>query len=159
MVAVHRLGSRLPGRLGDVVLRPGDTLLLEAAPGFARRHRQSRSFYLVSEVAGAAAPRHERAWVSVGILAGLVVVMSCSDLPVKIYWLNTRNGTSASVSVKSVDRSSILIRRVAIPAIRIRSTANPIYSGMRKRSGARVKPSSPDFAALTAGAAAASYGA
>ncbi len=82
VVAVHRLGSRLPGRLGDVVLRPGDTLLLEASPGFARRHRQSRSFYLVSEVAGAAAPRHERAWVSVAILVGLILVMSGSDLPV-----------------------------------------------------------------------------
>jgi di/tricarboxylate transporter len=82
VVAVHRLGARLPGRLGDVVLRPGDTLLLEALPGFARRHRQSKSFYLVSEVAGTAAPRHERAWLSVAILIGLIVTMSCADLPV-----------------------------------------------------------------------------
>ncbi len=82
VVAVHRLGSTVPGRLGDVSLRPGDTLLLETDPGFARRHGQSRAFYLVSEVAGAAAPRLERAWIAIAILIGLIVVMSGSDLPV-----------------------------------------------------------------------------
>ncbi len=82
VVAVHRQGSSVPGRLGDIALRPGDTLLLETDPGFARRHSQSRAFYLVSEVAGAAAPRHERAWIAIAILIGLIAVMSGSDLPV-----------------------------------------------------------------------------
>lgn len=82
VIAVHRLGHRLEGKIGDIVLRAGDTLLLEAEPGFARRHRTSRAFHLVSELEGSASPRHERAWVSVAILAALVLLLSVDTLPV-----------------------------------------------------------------------------
>ena len=50
VVAVARNGERLQGRLGDIVLRPGDTLLVEAHAGFIPRQKDSRDFYLVSEV-------------------------------------------------------------------------------------------------------------
>jgi di/tricarboxylate transporter len=80
VIAVHRLGQRLGGRLGDIVLRSGDNLLLEAEPIFTRRHRNSKAFFLVSELEGAATLRHERAWVSLGILLGLVLIMSFSDM-------------------------------------------------------------------------------
>ncbi|MGH7962121.1 MAG: SLC13 family permease, partial [Candidatus Binatia bacterium] len=39
VVAVHRSGRRLGGKIGDIILRAGDTLLLEASPGFARAYR------------------------------------------------------------------------------------------------------------------------
>jgi di/tricarboxylate transporter len=81
VVAVHRLGHRLRGRIGDIVLREGDTLLLEAEPGFAKRYRTSASFHLVSALEGAATPRHERAWVAIAILIGLVALMSSGTLP------------------------------------------------------------------------------
>src|SRR5262249_4450254 len=50
VIAVGRNGERLPGKVGDIVLRPGDTLLLEAHPWFVERHRNSRHFFLVSQV-------------------------------------------------------------------------------------------------------------
>lgn len=81
VVAVHRLGHRLRGRIGDIVLREGDTLLLEAEPGFARRYRTSTSFHLVSAIEGAASPRHERAWIAIAVLIGLVALMSAGELP------------------------------------------------------------------------------
>ncbi len=74
IIAINRHGHRLTGKIGDIVLRPGDTLLIEAEPDFARRHRGSPDFYLVSELEGDAAPRHDRAWAAIGIL-GLVVLM------------------------------------------------------------------------------------
>lgn len=80
VVAVHRHGHRLPGKIGDIVLRPGDTLLLEAAPGFAKQHRHSAEFHLVSELDGAAAPRHERAWWAIGIMVLLVALLSRENL-------------------------------------------------------------------------------
>lgn len=70
--AVHRAGERVKGKIGDIVLRPGDTLLLEAHPGFARQHRNSSAFYLVSELRQSPAPNWKLAWVALGILAGLV---------------------------------------------------------------------------------------
>ena len=56
------------GKVGDVVLRAGDTLLLESRPSFITQQRNSRDFLLVSEVQGAALPRHDRAWVAVSIV-------------------------------------------------------------------------------------------
>jgi di/tricarboxylate transporter len=75
VVAVQRLGHRLEGKLGDIRLRPGDTLLLESGSGFLARYRDSAEFDLVSEADDSAAPRHERASVSIAIFVGLVVVL------------------------------------------------------------------------------------
>jgi Trk K+ transport system NAD-binding subunit len=41
IVAVHRKGERLAGKLGDIRLRGGDAVLIEALPGFAARHEHS----------------------------------------------------------------------------------------------------------------------
>mgnify|MGYP001164629212 CR=1 FL=1 len=76
VLAVHRQGHRLAGKIGDIRLRPGDTLLLEAPPGFVRRHRESTDFHLAYEREEPAAPRHDRAWIAVLIMAALVVLIS-----------------------------------------------------------------------------------
>jgi di/tricarboxylate transporter len=76
VVAVHRHGHRLSGKIGDIEIEPGDTLLLEVGPGFARRHRDSAEFHLVSELEGSAAPSHHRAWVALGALALVVGLLS-----------------------------------------------------------------------------------
>jgi len=73
VIAVARGGERLRGKVGDVVLQAGDTLLLEARASFAVQQRNSRDFLLVSELRGPATPRHERAGVAVSILAAMVL--------------------------------------------------------------------------------------
>jgi len=73
-VAVARNGERIQGRLGDIVLRPGDTLLVEAHAGFIPRQKDSRDFYLVSEVGDSSPRRFEKAPVAFVILLGMVVV-------------------------------------------------------------------------------------
>ncbi len=72
VIAAHRQGERIEGRLGDIRLRAGDTLLLETSGDFAERYRDSQDFYLVNELPGSAAPRHARAPVALAILAGMV---------------------------------------------------------------------------------------
>ncbi len=84
VIAVHRNGERVGGRIGDIVLRPGDTLLLQAAPGFVRAHHNSPDFYLVSELAETENPRYDRAWVALGVLAALIVVVLRGWLPISI---------------------------------------------------------------------------
>ncbi|MEX0876901.1 MAG: SLC13 family permease, partial [Phycisphaerales bacterium] len=76
VVAVRRQGQQIPGKLGEIRLRPGDTLLLEAPPGFSERFGNTGDFYLVNERVTPASLRHERAWVAVAILALLVVVLT-----------------------------------------------------------------------------------
>jgi di/tricarboxylate transporter len=80
VIAVARDAQRLPGKVGDITLRQGDTLLLEARPSFVEQHRNSRDFLLVSEVRGHAVPRHERAWVAGLVLLGMVVLATTGRL-------------------------------------------------------------------------------
>ncbi len=73
VIAVARNGQRLGGKIGDIVLLAGDTLLLEAHPTFADLQRNSRDFYLVSRVENSTPRRHERAWMALLILLGMVM--------------------------------------------------------------------------------------
>jgi di/tricarboxylate transporter len=72
VIAVHRNGERIVSRIGDIVIAPGDALLLETHLRFLDEHRHRRDFLLVSPVADSQPPRHERAWVAVAILAAMV---------------------------------------------------------------------------------------
>jgi di/tricarboxylate transporter len=79
IVAVARSGERLRQKIGDIVLQPGDTLLLEALPSFVQQQRNSRDFFLVSRLDNSAPPRYERAVVALAILAGMVVLATAFE--------------------------------------------------------------------------------
>ena len=72
IIAVARSGERLRSKIGDIVLRAGDTLLLEARPSFLERFRRAPDFLLISAIDGATPPRHERAPLALAILAAVV---------------------------------------------------------------------------------------
>ncbi|WP_081972537.1 SLC13 family permease [Leptolyngbya sp. KIOST-1] len=74
VLAVGRNGERLPGKIGDIRLRPGDTLLLEANPSFLEERRASRDFYLISPVPNSDPLRHDRAAIAFGILVLMVAL-------------------------------------------------------------------------------------
>ena len=50
IIAVAREGQRIKGRIGDIILKPGDTLLIEADSNFERQQRYARDFLLVRKV-------------------------------------------------------------------------------------------------------------
>ena len=75
IIAVARGGERVVGKIGDIRLRPGDTLLLEAPPGFVKLRRFGKHFFLVSGVADSVPPRFHRAWIARVILAAMVAAM------------------------------------------------------------------------------------
>ncbi|MEM7576229.1 MAG: SLC13 family permease [Planctomycetota bacterium] len=75
VIAVARDGQRLKRKLGDVVLRAGDTLLLETQPGFADQQRNRRDFFLVSQLDGATPTRHAKAPLAIAVFALLVIAM------------------------------------------------------------------------------------
>ena len=74
VLAVGRNGERLPGKIGDIRLRPGDTLLLEANPSFLEERRASRDFYLISPVPNSDPLRHDKAAIAFGILVLMVAL-------------------------------------------------------------------------------------
>lgn len=84
VVAVARNGRRLRQRVGDVLLRPGDTLLLEADPTFVETHRNIRDFYLLSPVPDSSPPRYERMGASALVLIGLLFLTTTGLLPIVV---------------------------------------------------------------------------
>ena len=84
VIAVHRNGERVAGKIGEIELRAGDTLLLQGAPGFLRAHRNSPDFYLVSEIEGTEARRHDHAWIAIAVLVVMVLVAALGVFPISI---------------------------------------------------------------------------
>ena len=103
VIAVARNGERLQMKIGDIILEPGDTLLLEAGPAFLDRQRSSRHFYLVSEISDAAAPRHDRAWIACTILAAMVLAAALELVPMVTAALVAACGVVATRCISSTE--------------------------------------------------------
>ncbi|GAA0485412.1 SLC13 family permease [Salinibacillus aidingensis] len=78
VIAVHRNNERIHSKIGDIVLRPGDTLLLLAGPDFIENYRQSNDFYVVSSLD---APKSLNAdpkngWFSIGLLIVMILTVT-----------------------------------------------------------------------------------
>ncbi len=82
VIAVHRGGERLRSKVGDIVLRPGDVLLVEAHPSFSIRNRHDKDFALFREVAHSAAPRYDRAWIASAVAVGMILVNALGFMPI-----------------------------------------------------------------------------
>jgi len=72
IIAVARNGKKIREKIGDIVLHPGDTLLLVSHPRFVEQQRNSRDFFLVSRLDDSRPPRHERASIAAAILVFMV---------------------------------------------------------------------------------------
>jgi len=71
VLAVARGGERVSGNLGNIRLKTGDVLLLEARPAFVSRQRYAKDFLLINDLE-TDTPRHDRAYLSWAILLVLV---------------------------------------------------------------------------------------
>lgn len=76
VLAIHRGGERLDGKLGEVELRPGDTLMVEASPGFRTAWANSAHFYLVAAVDDSERPRYALANFSILALIAMVLLVT-----------------------------------------------------------------------------------
>ena len=80
VIAVARNGERVRGKIGDIVLRAGDTLLIESHAGFIPRQRDSRDFLLISQVDDSQPIRYGKAPLAMAILALMVILAGTSLL-------------------------------------------------------------------------------
>jgi di/tricarboxylate transporter len=113
VIAVARNGERINKKIGDIVLEPGDTLLLESEPAFATRQRNSRDFFLVSRLENSAPPQHEKAVIAILILIGLVVALT-ANVPTVIAAIGAAAAmlltrcTSIGAARRSIDWETLL---------------------------------------------------
>lgn len=80
IIAVARDGERLKGKIGDIILRAGDTLLLETHADFASHQRYSKSFLLVSEIENSMPVLHEKRNLALVILVAMVALVTLGTL-------------------------------------------------------------------------------
>ena len=74
ILAVHRNGERIDSKIGDIVLRPGDTLLLLTSTAFERSWAHSRDFYLVSALPSSVVVATKKKPIALGIMALMITV-------------------------------------------------------------------------------------
>ncbi|MEM8706544.1 MAG: SLC13 family permease [Actinomycetota bacterium] len=75
VVAIHRAGQVLEGKLGDIRLRNGDTLLVVADAAFRRRYMRSREFLVVAEIDAPVPSAGRRAPFVASVLVGFVALV------------------------------------------------------------------------------------
>jgi di/tricarboxylate transporter len=80
ILSVSRNGQRISQKVGSIVVRSGDTLLLEAARGFVRRHRYNRDFLLLSRIDDATIPNLSKAPVALGLMGLFIVLVVTGSL-------------------------------------------------------------------------------
>ncbi len=80
IIAVAREGQRIKGRIGDITIKPGDTLLIEAGRSFERQQRYVRDFLLVRKIDDYNPVSHERMGVALSIFIAMVLVAASGIL-------------------------------------------------------------------------------
>jgi len=76
IIALARNGERLNQKIGDIILRPGDTLLLESRASFVQQQHNSRDFFLISEIGDSHPLNHDRAITAIVIVLSMILVVS-----------------------------------------------------------------------------------
>ena len=82
ILSLAREGQRVPGKLGDITFRMGDTLLLETSQQFVEQYRFRRDFLLVSALNDSTPPDFRKASTALGILALMVLASASGLLPI-----------------------------------------------------------------------------
>ena len=82
VLALHRSGERYTGKLADVRLRVGDTLILLAGPRFRNLWRHRRDFLVISHLGGTPPTSKREALLVFGVLVGIVSLAAMGIFPV-----------------------------------------------------------------------------
>jgi di/tricarboxylate transporter len=105
ILAIHRNGERIRKKIGDVILRPGDTLLLLADKNFKKRWYYSTEFSLISNAEEIQSKPKWQANLSIIIFAAMLILAVFNILP-----LISAMGIAAVILVlsKSITGESVI---------------------------------------------------
>ncbi|MDO6681320.1 SLC13 family permease [Oceanobacter sp. 5_MG-2023] len=115
VLSVSRHGQRLRGKLGELVLCEGDTLLLEAQKGFLMRHRNSRDFLLVSKLGTPPLADETKALPALAIFAVMLVASGTGMTSILVSSIAAAGAMLAMKCIayedagKSIDYSILLV--------------------------------------------------
>ena len=84
IIAIHRHGERINRKIGDIVLRPGDTLLLLAGRDFRDKWYHSKDFYLVSHAEEVPSRPAWQGRLALGTFIGMLGLVVANVLPLSV---------------------------------------------------------------------------
>eukprot|EP00899_Mesostigma_viride_P015566 jgi/Mesvir1/2400/Mv22142-RA.1 len=84
IVAVHRAGERIHGRIGDIRLQMADNLLLVTQPDFCKLHQRDAAFSLVSRVNHFRPVQRRMRWFALLVALAMIVVPSVTQTGVDL---------------------------------------------------------------------------
>ena len=108
VLAVSRNGQRIKGGLGSIRIEAGDSLLMEARPGFVSKLQNSRDFLLISDL-DVDRPRHDKAGLAWSLLIAAVLAAA--------------TGLLSILDAGLLAAAGMLVTRCMTPAQALRTTA------------------------------------
>ncbi|MFD1415600.1 SLC13 family permease [Oceanobacillus jeddahense] len=74
VIAVHRNNERIKSKIGDIVLKPGDSLLLLTGTDFVEKYQRSNDFFVVSSLDTPTVLKQstKKGWFSIIMLLGMI---------------------------------------------------------------------------------------
>src|SRR5699024_5174773 len=78
VIAVHRKNERIKSKVGDIVLKPGDTLLLLSGKDFVERYNRSNDFYVLTSLPTPLDIKREpiKSWFSIGLFICVILLVT-----------------------------------------------------------------------------------
>ena len=78
VIAIHRNNERIQEKVGDIILKPGDSLLLLAGKDFIGKYEQSNDFYVVSHLDMPQILKQPpwKSWSSILLLVAMIILVS-----------------------------------------------------------------------------------
>ncbi len=115
VIAVHRNGERISGKIGEIVIKAGDVLLLFAGADFVSRSSNTQDFYFISKVKDFQKLEAYKTWTLLGgtvltiLLAALNIVSLFMGLVVLIMIVLAMKITNPKELYKAVDYNLAMI--------------------------------------------------
>jgi di/tricarboxylate transporter len=81
IIAIHRNGARIKRKIGDIILHPGDTLLILAEEKFRKQWYHSNDFYLISDTETIPSKPQWQTYFSIAAFIGMILLNLLKILP------------------------------------------------------------------------------
>ncbi len=120
VIAVHRNGERISGKIGDIVIKPGDVLLLFTGADFISRSNHTQDFYFISKVKDFQKIETYKVWTLLGgtvltiLLAALNIVSLFMGLVVLLMVVIAMKIANPKELYKAVDYNLAMIIALAL---------------------------------------------
>lgn len=120
IIAIHRNGERISGKIGDVKLMPGDVLLLVAGNDFKNLYRDNNEIYLISKIHDIRKPNVFNNYFLIGgtilaiLLSALKLISLFLALVILLSLIMVLRISSPKDIIKSIDFNLIIIITLAL---------------------------------------------